>query len=481
MTRRVLLKCDSSGDLYPVTAPSPIPHVFIVSQHTWHQRLGHPGNEVLRCLVSNNFISCNNEKPLVLCHACQFAKHVRLPFVSSNTVVSSCFDIIHSDVWTSPILSLSFSCIPGTIRTVLSPAVSRNWPIHQLDVKNAFLYGDLSETIYMHQPSGFWDSVHPDYVWLFLSQKKYAVEILDRAHMVNCNPSRTPIDTESKLEVMVIRCVFYMQDPLRALFFWLFKRIMMCMGIRGTDFGYGIARSSSTTDLVAYLDADWAGCPIFVEAEYRGVANIVAETCWLRNLLRELHTPLPSATLVYCDNVSAVYLSCNPVQHQRTKDIEIGIHFILDLVATSQVRVLHVPFRYQFADIFTKGLHSALFEEFHTSLSIRSPPVPTGEQTTSCPMATKEDQLKCRNAINKGKLKKQGKRQHDEAIRSEVRLDVDSNEILEDEVHDHSMNEPNVFGPMDNFANTNNPVQSLKKGKGENIELSNSIRKKEYG
>ncbi|GJS65146.1 ribonuclease H-like domain-containing protein [Tanacetum coccineum] len=42
------------------------------------------------------------------------------------------------------------------------------------------------------------------------------------------------------------------------------------------------------------------------EAEYRGVANAVAETCWLRNLLRELHTPLATATLVYCDNVSAI-------------------------------------------------------------------------------------------------------------------------------------------------------------------------------
>nr|GEY18072.1 ribonuclease H-like domain-containing protein [Tanacetum cinerariifolium] len=107
MTRRVLLRCDSMGDLYPVMEPSSIPHVFLVSQHTWHQRLGHLGREVLRHLVSNNFISCNKEKPLVLCHACRLGKHVRLPFVSSNTVFTSCFEIIHSDVWTSPIPSLS--------------------------------------------------------------------------------------------------------------------------------------------------------------------------------------------------------------------------------------------------------------------------------------------------------------------------------------------------------------------------------------
>ncbi|WVZ85688.1 hypothetical protein U9M48_032583 [Paspalum notatum var. saurae] len=55
------------------------------------------------------------------------------------------------------------------------------------------------------------------------------------------------------------------------------------------------------------------------EAEYRAVANGVAEASWLRQLLAELHSPLAKSTLVYCDNVSAVYLSTNPVQHQRTK------------------------------------------------------------------------------------------------------------------------------------------------------------------
>ncbi|GJW07110.1 ribonuclease H-like domain-containing protein [Tanacetum coccineum] len=113
------------------------------------------------------------------------------------------------------------------------------------------------------------------------------------------------------------------------------------------------------------------------EAEYRGVANVVAETAWVRNLLRELHSPLPTATLVYCDNVSVVYMSANPVQHQRTKHIEIDIHFVRDLVKAGHVRVLHVPSRFQYADIFTKGLPSALFEDFRSSLSVRPPPAQT--------------------------------------------------------------------------------------------------------
>jgi hypothetical protein len=76
------------------------------------------------------------------------------------------------------------------------------------------------------------------------------------------------------------------------------------------------------------------------EAEYRGVANIVHESCWIRNLLLELHyCPVTTTTLVYCDNVSTVYLSDNPIQHQRTKHIEMDIHFVCEEVAHDQVRV----------------------------------------------------------------------------------------------------------------------------------------------
>ncbi|GKB25388.1 ribonuclease H-like domain-containing protein [Tanacetum coccineum] len=80
ITRRVVLRCDSTSELYPVTKPSTIPHAFLTSQYMWHQRLGHPGSEVLRRLVSSDSISCNKEKLPVLCHACQLGKHVKLPF-----------------------------------------------------------------------------------------------------------------------------------------------------------------------------------------------------------------------------------------------------------------------------------------------------------------------------------------------------------------------------------------------------------------
>ncbi|XP_071739987.1 uncharacterized mitochondrial protein AtMg00810-like [Rutidosis leptorrhynchoides] len=69
---------------------------------------------------------------------------------------------------------------PATIRTVLSIAVSNHWSIHQLDVKNAFLHGHLSETIYMHQPLGFRDPKYPNHVCL-LKRSLYGLKQAPRA------------------------------------------------------------------------------------------------------------------------------------------------------------------------------------------------------------------------------------------------------------------------------------------------------------
>lgn len=101
----------------------------------------------------------------------------------------------------------------------------------------------------------------------------------------------------------------------------------------------------------------------------------MAETSWFRNLLREIILSFLTDTLVFYDNVSAIYLSTNPIQ---PKHIEIDIHFVYDKVALGQIRVLHVPSSSQYVDIFTKGLSSSLFLEFKSSLNVRSkPPVQT--------------------------------------------------------------------------------------------------------
>ena len=104
---------------------------------------------------------------------------------------------------------------------------------------------------------------------------------------------------------------------------------------------------------------------------------MVAECCWICQLLQELRHPLSKATVVYCDNVSAVYMTANPVHHRRTKHIEFDIHFVREKVALGHVRVFHVPSPLQFADIMTKGLHVHLCTEFRSSLVVRQAPPTT--------------------------------------------------------------------------------------------------------
>jgi len=410
----------------------------------------------------------------------------------------------------------------------LSIALSQHWPVHQLDVKNAFLHGTLSETVYCTQPTGFVDSAHPTAVcrlnkslyglkqapqaWysrfathlltlgfikaksdtslfiyrrgsetaylllyvddivlpassrdllrciitalhqefsmkdlgdlhhflgvavqrcsagLFLSQRQYTLDVLERAGMADCKPCSTHVDTNAKVSSIdgapvsdptqyrslvgalqyltftrldisyaVQQVCLHMHDP-RDTHLSAVKRILRYL--RGTTEHGLLLRPFVPSALCVYTDADWAGCPdtrkstsgyaVFLgdnlvscsskrqntvsrssaEAEYRAVANGVAEACWLRQLMQELHCPLTKSTLVYCDNVSAIYLSNNPVQHQRTKQVEIDLHFVCEKVAIGDVRVLHVPTTSQFADIFTKGLPTSVFSEFRSSLNV---------------------------------------------------------------------------------------------------------------
>jgi hypothetical protein len=79
---------------------------------------------------------------------------------------------------------------------------------------------------------------------------------------------------------------------------------------------------------------------------------------------------LQHVSLAYCDNISAVYLSSNLVQHQRTKHVEIDLRFVRERVTAGDVRVLNILTTLQFADIFTKGLSSSVFVDFRSSLNI---------------------------------------------------------------------------------------------------------------
>jgi hypothetical protein len=112
-SRNTILRCNSSGPLYTISlptarAPPATTHYALdASASLWHQRLGHPGPDVLAKLSSIVVVSCNKPKHVPICHACQLGRHTRLPFAQSMSCNTQCFDLVHCDLWTSPAISVS--------------------------------------------------------------------------------------------------------------------------------------------------------------------------------------------------------------------------------------------------------------------------------------------------------------------------------------------------------------------------------------
>nr|GEU48454.1 ribonuclease H-like domain-containing protein [Tanacetum cinerariifolium] len=161
-------------------------------------------------------------------------------------------------------------------------------------------------------------------------------------------------------EPVVAPVCFHMHDP-REPHLSALKKILRY--VQGT-LNYGLRLfSSSTTDLVAYYDADWVGCPI-TRRSTSGYCVFIGNNLLSWSARRQPTLSRSSAEAEYRGVAIAIV-------ETSYKDIEIDIQFVRDLVTAGQIRVLHVPSPYQFTDTFTKGLSSALFEEFRSSLSFR--------------------------------------------------------------------------------------------------------------
>jgi hypothetical protein len=155
----------------------------------------------------------------------------------------------------------------------------------------------------------------------------------------------------------------------------------------------------STFDLIGYSDSDYSRCKVdrkstsvncqflgrslvswsskkqtfialsIAEAEYVDVGQCCAQLLWMRQTLRDFGYNLSKVTLL-CDNESAIHLADNPVEHNRTKHIDIRHHFLRDHHQKGDIDVCHISTDHQLANIFTKSLDDKRFCKLRSELNV---------------------------------------------------------------------------------------------------------------
>jgi hypothetical protein len=155
----------------------------------------------------------------------------------------------------------------------------------------------------------------------------------------------------------------------------------------------------STFELIGYSDVDYAGCKIdrksilgtcqflgrslvywaskkqnsvalsTAEVEYNVAGHCCAQLLWMRQTLRDYDYKLSKVPLL-CNNESAIRMADNPVEHSRTKHIDIWYHFLRDRQQKGDIEIAYVSTHNQLADIFTKPLDEKTFSKLRNGLNI---------------------------------------------------------------------------------------------------------------
>ncbi|GKE84295.1 retrovirus-related pol polyprotein from transposon TNT 1-94 [Tanacetum coccineum] len=305
-----------------------------------------------------------------------------------------------------------------------------------MDVKTAFLHGTLKEDVYVCQPEGFIDADHPSHVYklkkalyglkqapmwyesmlmilflvlhilvnqspsgIFINQSNYVLEILKKYGMETCDPFGTPMEIKDKLDLdqngSLVDATKY-RSMIGALMCLTSSRPNI--GTVHMDLWY---TKDSSFKLTGFSDADYVGCKdtfkstsggaqflgeklvswsskkqdcmalSTAEAEYVSLSSCGAQVIWMRTQLTDYGYHF-NKILIYYDSKSTIVISCNPVQHSRTKHIAVRYHFIKEHVEKGTIELYFVKTDYQLADLFTKALPVDQFNYLVCHLGMRS-------------------------------------------------------------------------------------------------------------
>lgn len=262
-----------------------------------------------------------------------------------------------------------------------------------------------------------------------LSQRKYTLSLLQDTGFMDCKPASLPMDPNLKLSStigeplpditqyrrLIGRLLYltisrpdicftvnklsqFMAAPTTAHLDALHHLLRYLKGTPGTGLFFA---TDSPLHLSAYADSDWANCPdtrkstsgycVFLgnsliswkskkqqvvsrssaEAEYRSLASVASEIQWLTSLLKDFELNI-SSSKVFSDSQSAIHLASNPIFHERSKHIEIDCHFIREKVLSNIIKLIHVPSAHQLADILTKPVTAAVFQQLISKLGLHN-------------------------------------------------------------------------------------------------------------
>nr|GEY24630.1 retrovirus-related Pol polyprotein from transposon TNT 1-94 [Tanacetum cinerariifolium] len=245
----------------------------------------------------------------------------------------------------------------------LAYAAHKNMVVYQMDVKTAFLNGNLREEVYGSQPDGFVDQDNPIHVY----KLKKALYELKRAPRAWYDMSSSFLISQDFSKGLVDSKMFIHRNSNNLLLHFQ-MRIMLVAKILAA------IHLDSSVALTAFPNADHAGCQDTrrnTSAEYITLSGCCDQILWMRSQLMDYGLAFNKIPM-YCDNKSAIALCCNNVQHSRSMHIDIRYHFIKEQDENGVIELYFVNMEYQLADLFTKALGRDRIEFLINKLGMRS-------------------------------------------------------------------------------------------------------------
>ncbi|GJV84977.1 retrovirus-related pol polyprotein from transposon TNT 1-94 [Tanacetum coccineum] len=289
-----------------------------------------------------------------------------------------------------------------TIKLVLSIVATEDLHIEQLDVKTAFLHGDLDKYIYMTQPEGFqsirkeenlmagYKRCDMDHCCYLQKVGEIHGKVLEKFNMKDAEARCQPLGYHFKLSkqqapkteafrqrmakvpyASSVGSVMYAMEVVKWLLCYLkgtlkatlcFSKKEIVLGFSDSDYGGCLDSGKSATSYVFTVGGtvvSWMSriqkCVAMstIEAEYMAITEAGKESVWLKNFLEELYRAQTEYVL-FCDNQIAIHLEKNLVFHGRTKHIKIRYHYIRELVSEGTLSLKKILRAKNPADMLTK-------------------------------------------------------------------------------------------------------------------------------